>query len=219
MSGTWKMDCHVHTLYSHDCKTSLGQIIGACEKKKLDAIAVTDHNSICGAIELKRIAPFMVVIGEEISTKQGEIIGYFLTEEIPPGLEAKESMTLIKEQGGLVCVPHPFDRMRKSVLERDFLQKHIDLIDIIEVFNSRNLFLKDNSRALSLAEAHKKRKTVGSDAHSIFEIGSSHVECRPFYNASSFLASIQRGVFCCKRSSFLVHFYTKWYKFMNKLKE
>jgi len=132
-----RADLHVHTIYSGDCNTSLEQTIARCLDVGINCIAITDHNTIAGAVEMKRIAPFPVIVGNEIETSTGEIIGYFLAEEIPKGLPAAETARMIKEQGGLVCIPHPFDRLRRSTIHRQTLEELLPFIDIIEVLNSR----------------------------------------------------------------------------------
>ena len=114
-----KADLHVHSEYSPDSESSLVDIIEHCTAKGINCIAITDHNEIAGAIELKNIAPFTVIVGEEILSSSGEIIGLFLTEHIPAQLSAEETIRRIKDQGGLVLIPHPFDRyFRPSAIAR-----------------------------------------------------------------------------------------------------
>ena len=116
-----KADLHIHSMHSPDSKTTAEQIVAQCQKAGIDCVAITDHNTIAGSLELKRIAPFKVIVSSEIHTGEGEVIGYFLEKEIPKRLSAKETVRLIKEQGGLVCVPHPFDDLRGSAIERNVL--------------------------------------------------------------------------------------------------
>ena len=104
----------------------------------LNCIAITDHNTIVGALEVQRIAPFKVIVGEEIGSSEGEVTGLFLKEEVPRGLPPVETARRIKSQGGLVSIPHPFDRFRRGVISRRGLDDLLPYVDIVEVFNSRN---------------------------------------------------------------------------------
>src|SRR5690348_18007819 len=113
-----KIDLHSHTRCSKDCVNDYDRIIAAVQRSGLDGIAVTDHDEFRGALEMKRRAPFLVIPGEEIKTNRGEIIGLFLQEWIPPGLDPLETVQRIHGQGGLAYVPHPFDEVRGSRLER-----------------------------------------------------------------------------------------------------
>ncbi|HUV53340.1 MAG TPA: PHP domain-containing protein, partial [Dehalococcoidia bacterium] len=135
-----KADLHVHTRYSPDSISSPEKIVQRCIDSGINCLAITDHNSIAGALETKRIAPFKVIVGEEILTNSGEIIGYFLTEEIPPHLSPEDTVKRIKDQGGLVCIPHPCDSLRpQSKLQRRALERIMPQVDLIEVYNSRTM--------------------------------------------------------------------------------
>ena len=105
-----KADLHVHTCYSVDCNTPLQRIVDRCLKIGINCLAVADHNTISGALKLKEMAPFKVISAEEIMTSMGELIGLFLTEEVPKGLSPEETIARIKSQGGLVGIPHPYGR-------------------------------------------------------------------------------------------------------------
>jgi len=190
-----KADLHIHTCYSPDSRAKIPDIIKRCLKIGLGCIAITDHNTIKGALEAKEEAPFLVIVGEEIRTREGEIIGYFLQEEIPPGLSPEETARLIKEQGGLVCIPHPFDSIRRSsALKFEALCRIIDQVDIIEAFNARTFFPWDRKRALKLAEERNLPVSAGSDAHHPSEIGRMWMELPPFENSPrNFLEALRRG--------------------------
>src|SRR5207248_9693577 len=129
-----RIDLHSHTLCSKDSCNEYDRIISAVLDCGLDGIAVTDHNELHGALELQKVAPFLVIPGEEIKTSRGEIIGLFLKEWIPPGLEPIETVERIHEQGGVAYVPHPFDEFRGSRIERGALEEVTPYIDILEVF-------------------------------------------------------------------------------------
>jgi predicted metal-dependent phosphoesterase TrpH len=203
-----KADLHVHTRYSPDSISSPEHIVRRCLDIGINCLAITDHNSIAGALETKRIAPFKVIVGEEILTSQGEIIGYFLTKEILPHLTPEETVQRIKAQGGLVCVPHPCDRLRpQSRLQRRALERIMPHVDLIEIFNSRTLLLRDTERARQLANKHSLPGTAGSDAHVVQEVGRSFVEMSEFNDAEQFRKALTQGKITGNRTSMLIHFY------------
>ena len=202
-----RADLHVHTCHSPDSISSIDAIVERCLKIGIDCLAVTDHNSIRGALELKGVAPFKVIVGEEVLSTSGEIIGFFLTEEVPHRLTPEETVARIKAQGGLVCIPHPFDRFRPhSRLRRAALESIASSVDLIEVFNSRTLILQDSARALKFARSHGLPGTVGSDAHVIQEIGKSYIELPEFSDAEGFLLALGQGRAFTHRTSPLIHF-------------
>jgi predicted metal-dependent phosphoesterase TrpH len=205
-----RCDLHIHTMRSPDSKTTLEQIISRCKKTGIDCIAVTDHNTIAGAVELKRIAPFKVIISSEIHTMDGEVIGYFLSEEIPGKLPALETVRLIKEQGGLVCVPHPFDTMRGSAIERRALDEILSVVDIIETFNARSINHRHNTMARQFAAQHKLIASAGSDAHTPNEIGKTYVEMPDFDGKDGFRNALAQGKIVGHYSSILVHVSSRW---------
>lgn len=203
-----KADLHVHTRYSPDSISSPEKIVQRCIDSGINCLAITDHNSIAGALETKRIAPFKVIVGEEILTNSGEIIGYFLTEEIPPHLSPEDTVKRIKDQGGLVCIPHPCDSLRpQSKLQRRALERIMPQVDLIEVYNSRTMLLKDAARASQLAQKHGLPGTAGSDAHVVQEVGRSYIELPEFNDAEQFRKALTQGRITGNRTSILIHFY------------
>jgi predicted metal-dependent phosphoesterase TrpH len=207
-----RCDLHIHTMHSPDSKTTPEQIIARCKETGIDCIAVTDHNTIAGSLEMKRVAPFKVIVSSEIHTRDGEVIGYFLSEEIPGKLPALETVRLIKQQGGLVCVPHPFDTMRGSAIERHALDEILSVVDIIEVFNARSINRRHNTMARRFAAQHKLTASAGSDAHTPDEIGTTYVEMPDFDGKEGFLKSLAQGKIIGKSSSPLVHLSSTWAK-------
>ncbi len=168
-----KVDLHIHSDFSMDGNMSPGEIIDIAKKIGLDAIAVTDHNNIEGGKETEKLAKGLIVfVGSEIKTERGEIIGLNLKKDVPPDLPLVQTCKLIKEQGGFVLVPHPFDRMRRGVGKG--IEKIVRYIDAIEVFNARTLLDRFNKNALKFAEEHKLPKVAGSDAHFGTELGSAY---------------------------------------------
>lgn len=200
-----RADLHTHTHFSRDGLTSPKVFVERCLQAGIDCVAVTDHNSIQGALEVQRIAPFKVIVAEEISTSEGEIIGLFLSEAVPKGLTPEETVRAIREQGGLVCVPHPFDRLRQSELREDALLRIVGDVDIIEAFNARTTLQRDNERAARFAAEHGKLMSAGSDAHTPGEIGLAHVEMPDFEGPEEFLAALGEGRIVGRRAIPLVH--------------
>lgn len=204
-----KIDLHNHTLCSKDCCSSYDTIIEAVQRSGLDGIAVTDHNELHGALELQRRAPFLVIAGEEIKTARGEIIGLFLRERIAPGQDPIETVRQIHQQGGVVYVPHPFDEVRGSRIQRAALEEITPDIDILEVFNARNALPRFNRRALDYARRHDLLAGAGSDAHTLSEYGHAYVEIPAFSTPAGFLDSMRRGTWRGRLSSPLVHVRTR----------
>lgn len=210
---------HVHTCFSSDCRMSLEGIIEVCISKKIDAVIITDHNTIRGAVALKNIAAnkLEIIIGEEIKTNEGELLGLFIEEEIAPYNSPERTIKEIREQNGLVCVPHPFDFFRNGKIKETALKRIIDEIDIIEVFNSRNIFNFGNKKALQFAKSIKKTQIFGSDAHTKNEIGNAIIEMKPFSSKEEFLLNLENANKQTKRSSTFVHLTTKYIKLSNVL--
>ena len=201
-----KADLHVHTWHSIDSGMSYDQLIKACVEKGINCVAIADHGTTKGARDLQKIAPFKIIICEEVRTPYGEIMGMFLQEDIPDKIPVAEAVKAIREQGGLVNIPHPFDRVRPSAFRNlKMLESIVDRIDIIEVFNSRSLFPGAESRARAFAEKHNKVISYGSDSHSPSEIGCAYAEMADFNTREEFLSSLSAAKLCGNKSSPLIH--------------
>jgi len=190
-----KADLHMHTKYSFDCTTTPQAIIRRCQKIGINCVAVADHGTIEGAQRVMEIAPFRVIVAEEILTPLGEVMGMFLTEPIPSNIPVDEAFRRIKAQNGLVCLPHPFDSMR-GINDRGFSQitELLPQVDVIEVFNSRAMrFANSNAKALAFATKHGLLKSAGSDAHTSGEIGHAYVEMPEFDDVDGFRHSLAQG--------------------------
>jgi predicted metal-dependent phosphoesterase TrpH len=205
-----KADFHIHSQYSGDCSTTLDQIILTCQKKNINCIALTDHNEVDGALKLKKIAPFYVIVGEEILTTSGEIMGLFLTRKIPRDISIEEAIKRVKDQGGLLCAQHPFDKFRSDALQADVMEKIKDQIDMVEVFNARTPLKKTTDMAREFANLHNFPVTAGSDAHAAFEIGGAYVELPEFNGKEDFLAALAQGKVFGHRASPLTHVTSFW---------
>ena len=189
-----------------DCCTPLERIVDHCLEIDINCIAVADHNTIAGALKLKESAPFKVIVAEEILTPAGELMGLFLTEEIPKGLSPEETIARIRSQGGLVGIPHPFGRSPFQNSNKLTSQEILSQVDIIEVFNSRTPFSGSSAKAWRLAEEHGKATSAGSDAHTIGEIGRAYVEMPEFNGPDDFLSCLSQGKIFGQRSNPLIHF-------------
>ncbi len=201
-----KADLHIHTEYSMDCITPLDKLIEHCLELGINCVAIADHGTAEGALKLNAMAPFRVIVAEEILTPDGEIMGMFLKETIPSGLSVAETVSRIRAQGGLVCIPHPFDRLRPSALGLSTLEKIADQVDIIEVFNARTLLLHNQAKARLFAEKCGLKQSAGSDAHTLSEIGNAYVEMPEFNGRDDFLEALARGKICGHRTNPLTHF-------------
>ncbi len=186
-------DLHLHTSWSHDCSIDVDELLEQAEAKGLGAIAVTDHNVFGGALEAVERARgrrLIVIPGEEVKTaEQGEVIGLFLREEIPRGMSFGDTVAAIRSQGGLVYVPHPFDRMH-AIPDPATLHRHLAEIDVLEVYNARLLFEAYNEEALRFARKYNLRPGAGSDAHVLAGIGTGAVRMRRFNGPEEFLVSL-----------------------------
>ncbi len=212
-------DLHMHTSWSHDCAVEPEELLDHAELEGLGAIAVTDHNVFGGAleaVELARDRDLVVVPGEEVKTgEQGEVIGLFLREEIPAGMSFGETIAAVKEQGGLVYLPHPFDRLH-TIPDSATLHRHLAEIDVFEVYNARLLFEAYNDEALRFAAKYNLTMGAGSDAHVLQGIGTGALRMRAFEGPEEFLLSL-RTAQVLRRPKSLV--YLQSLKWMAQAKE
>jgi len=187
-------DLHMHTNWSHDCSIDAAELVDHAEAEGLGAIAVTDHNVFGGALEaadLARDRDLIVIRGEEVKTDgQGEVIGLFLDDEIPRGLSFGETIAAIREQGGLVYIPHPFDRMH-AIPNPPTLHRHLADVDVLEVYNARLLFEAYNDEALRFARKYNLTMGAGSDAHVLQGVGTGAVRMRAFHDPEEFMLSLR----------------------------
>jgi predicted metal-dependent phosphoesterase TrpH len=184
----------MHTSWSHDCSVEPAELVARAQEIGLGAIAVTDHNAFGGALEAAELARgrgLLVIPGEEVKTDgQGEVIGLFLTEEIPRGLSFADTVAAIRAQGGLVYLPHPFDR-RHTIPDPSTLHRHLADIDVFEVYNARLLFETYNDEALRFARKYNLTMGAGSDAHVLPGIGTGALRMRSFRSPEELLISLR----------------------------
>jgi predicted metal-dependent phosphoesterase TrpH len=209
-----EVDLHMHTDHSDDCATPVEVLLASAREQGLGAIAVTDHNEISGALEAKAQAarsgphpplhpPVKVIVGEEVKTaSEGEVIGLFIKEKIPRGLSLPETIAEIKRQGGIVYVPHPFDRMH-SVPDYEHLLKVLDDVDAIEVFNPRVAISAFNEEAARFAAKYRITAGAGSDSHVAQGLGSVRIRMRDFDGPQEFLQSLRDAEILTRPSSLL----------------
>jgi predicted metal-dependent phosphoesterase TrpH len=208
-----RADLHCHTLASRDSLSTPAQLVSGCRRAGIDCLAITDHNCLTRLeVDDVRIIP-----AEEIMTTAGEIIGLFLTQEIPAGLAPMEAITRIKAQGGIVYLPHPFDHFRRSSrMDPAALVEIAPHVDAVEVLNARNLWAKDDRRARLWAAERGLPMGAGSDAHTPFEVGTAYVELDDFASPAAFLESLRYARVAGRNSPFWVHFFSTWAKWTKR---
>ena len=208
-----KYDLHIHSRYSSDGVLDPEKIVRIAIKRGLNGIAITDHNTIKGGLEAKRYEneDFKVIVGSEISTDRGEIIGLFLSEEIKSN-DVQDVISEIKDQNGIIIIPHPFDELRHSAFHPT--EEDTKFIDCIEGFNSRCVFQKYNENAIGFAKNHNLLITAGSDAHFLNEVGNAGIITKTEDIREAILKS-DVGIFG-KRSPLVNHGLTKALKLWRK---
>ena len=192
--GHVRVDLHTHTMWSGDSTTTPEEFEQAVLASGLDVVCVTDHNAIAGAIELRDRLAARVIVGEELRTAHGEIIGLFLTERVPMGIDHLDAARAIRDQGGVVYVPHPFDPMRRNMSERALYElAEADLVDAVEVLNAKTSLASLNRRAAEFAAEFGIVAGAGSDAHVPDALGAAFVQMPDFETPIEFLASLASG--------------------------
>ncbi|HET9591396.1 MAG TPA: PHP domain-containing protein [Solirubrobacterales bacterium] len=190
-----EVDLHMHTDHSGDCATPVDVLINTARDRGLGAIAITDHNEVSGALEARKLAEELgdikVIVAEEVKTaEQGEVIGLFLEEKIPKGLTMAETIAEIRRQGGLVYVPHPFDRFH-SVPDYEHLLDIVEEIDLLEVFNPRVALTSFNEEAVRFARKYRIVPAAGSDSHVAQGLGSVRQRIHDFDGPAEFLEAMR----------------------------
>jgi predicted metal-dependent phosphoesterase TrpH len=206
-------DLHMHTNWSNDCQIAVPDLLDHAEEQGLGAIAITDHNVFGGALEAAELArgrELVVIRGEEVKTDdQGEVIGLFLEREIPRGMSFADTIAAIKEQGGVVYLPHPFDRIH-TIPEPATIHRHLADIDVLEVYNARLLFEAYNDEALRFARKYGLQMGAGSDAHVLQGVGTGVLRMRAFDGPEEFLQSLRTAQVLRRPRSLLYLQSLKW---------
>jgi predicted metal-dependent phosphoesterase TrpH len=192
--GWVRVDFHSHTMWSGDCTTTPEELVEAIDDAGIDVLCITDHSTINGARDLADVLPCRVIVGEELRTGAGEVIGLFLTERLPFGISHVEAAQRIRAQGGLVYIPHPYDPTRHCLRE-DALDELLDLglVDGMEVLNAKTSLSSLNDRAAQTAAARDVPGGAGSDAHVAEAIGAAYLEMPDFDGPASMLAAMREG--------------------------
>jgi predicted metal-dependent phosphoesterase TrpH len=212
-------DFHIHNRFSRDSILSEDKFIRVALERGLTHVAVTNHNNVEGAIAVRDRAAALgvddrltVILGEEVSTSDGEVVGLFLQRTIPRGLTADQTADEIHAQGGLVSIPHPFDPFRASHIRPAPLEKlaAAGKIDMIEVFNSRVTFSRHNEQAADFAVRHRIPGIACSDTHSAFEVAMSFNALPAFETAEELREGLVENEWHGSRSTVLIHLTTRW---------
>ena len=223
-----RIETHVHTKYSNDSIQCFWLLYLKCKIKKIDVIAITEHNNVDGGLAFqkfcqKRCGKLQVIVGEEIFTDSGEIIGLFLKQNVMPGQTVENTIIEIKRQGGLVYVPHPYDLKRnKTVLKEKYIAEFKDSIDCIEIHNGRNISQEYDAMQKKISEKYGISAVIGSDAHTTLEVGRNYMECeyhRKILNSNDFKKCISNFEFhsCeCLRSAHKITAIVKLLKLIEK---
>ncbi len=203
---------HCHTAYSRDSLTRVEALLKACRQKGIDRLAITDHNTIAGALHAKDMDFERVIVGEEIMTTEGELLALFVQDEVPAGLPSLEAISRLRKQGAFISVSHPFDVLRKGHWKLPALQEIAPLVDAIETFNSRCLWPASNWQAQSFARQHGLRGTAGSDAHHLSEVGNAVLRLPAFEGAESLCRALDEAKASLRLSAPWVHFFSSYAK-------
>ena len=187
----WNIDLHMHTRHSPDAVLTPDRLVDHARRAGLDRIAITDHNTIDGALDAASRHPDFVIIGEEVDCRGGgHVIGLFLREAIPPGLPLLEIVDRIRAQGGIVYAPHPFAQLRHGHARGT---RFVDVADVVEVHNARAFLPAWNRRAADAARRAGLPAAAGSDSHFAHEVGNAFTRIPPFHDADSFRAALRHA--------------------------
>lgn len=207
----YKVDLHTHSQASPDGGISPEQYAKALESEKLDFIAITDHDRIDFALGLQKALGDKIIVGEEITTTQGEIIGLYLKQPISPGLSAKETAQMIHSQGGLVYIPHPFETVRRGI-QLEVLDAIVELVDIIEVHNGRALAQNFGAKAATWAKLNNKAGAASSDAHGYKGLGYSYSILNEAPSRGALVSNVRMTALARRRAPLYTLLYPKLHR-------
>lgn len=213
----FKVDLHTHSTDSPDGGITLAQYKHILDSGVLDYIAITDHNTIDTALTIQKALGDKIIVGEEIMTAEGEIIGLYLSKNIPAGLNPYETVKLIKDQGGIVYIPHPFETVRHG-LHPAALEKIQDMIDIIEVYNGRVFFQDRSEQAAVWAKLNQIIGAASSDAHGVKGLGSTYTQVPDAITQGNLLSLLSSGTPFARRPTMRSLMYPKYHRLRKKLK-
>ena len=214
MTALLRVEFHCHTSYSGDSLMKPERLLEVCRQRGIDRVAITDHNTIAGALRARALDPERVIVGEEIRTREGELLAFFVREEVPAGLSPSEAIARLRDQGAFISVAHPFDRLR-GYWRLPVLLSILPYVDAIETFNARCMWPGFNRQAQAFARQHDLLGTVGSDAHAAFELGRASLRLPAFHDADSLRRALAQAQPRVRLSAPWVHLvtrYAKWWK-------
>lgn len=214
----FKIDLHTHSDASKDGGITVDQYVRAIDHGLLDYIAITDHNTIDRALELKQALGSKIIVGEEILTAQGEVIGLFLKKVVDPGMALIDTVEQIKKQGGLVYIPHPLETVRKGLSMND-LDSIKDSIDIVEVYNGRAFAQNRGPQATTWARLNEKPYAAASDAHGAKGLGSAYTIIKAEPDNKTLATLVMEGHYSMQRPPLRTLLYPKFNRLRNKFKK
>lgn len=214
----FKLDLHTHSAASPDGGITADQYHRAIGTRLVDAVAITDHNTIDFALELRRKMGDAIIVGEEIMTTAGEIIGLFLEKAVKPGLTPQETIRQIKDQGGIVYIPHPFETVRKGI-HPAVLDELVDHVDIIEVCNGRAFFQNKSEQTVVWARVNGKTGAASSDAHGFQGLGSTYTSVPEMPAKDNLVTLLDKGIPMTGRPSVRALLYPKLNRFRKKVRK
>jgi len=213
----WNVELHCHTYRSKDSLSSPRALLEVCRRRGIDRLAITDHNVFAGALEAAALDPERFILGEEIMTTEGELLGYFMTEGIPAGLSPEETIDRLRRQGAVISVAHPYDYSRRGAWREEVLRPLLPRLDALEAFNARTYGGRPNDRAAELARAAGLPGLAGSDAHAPFEIGRGLTRLEPFTDTEGFRRSLRTAQLVTRHSPAWVHLVSRYAVLRKKL--
>jgi predicted metal-dependent phosphoesterase TrpH len=214
----YKVDLHTHSNASPDGGISEEQYRKALENNVVDYIAITDHNQLGTALELQRALGERIIVGEEIMSSAGEIVGLYLTQRVEPGLTPLETVKQIKDQNGLVYIPHPFETVRKG-LHPSMLEELVDYVDLMEVCNGRAFLQNRSTQAAVWARLNHKTGAASSDAHGYHGLGRTFTQVADKVDRDNLLELMAGGTLRTAHPSVRALLYPKYHRLRRKLKK
>jgi hypothetical protein len=214
-----RIEFHCHTIYSKDSLLAPRDLLARCVLAGIDRVVVTDHNGIEGALVAHALDQERVIVGEEIMTTEGELLAAFLKTRVAPGLSPRETVARLRDQGAFVSVAHPFDRWRKGGWNEEDLMAIVPFVDAIETYNSRCMQPADNRSATEFGRRHNLAATVGSDAHTAWELGRSVLLLPRFDTADELRAVIREGQAQTRWSPPWIHLSSRYARFRKEMAE
>lgn len=214
-SGLIDADLHCHSIFSPDSSNTLPKLIERAKLRGLSKLAITDHDTIRGAVKAQEIDPELIIVGEEVQTTEGELLALFVKKEVPGNLHPMAAIEELRKQNAFISVSHPFER-RRDGWNPDVLIKIVPYLDAIEVFNARCELRSMNDLAQAFAKKHGLAGTAGSDAHVLWEVGSARVTLPDFSTVDELREAIKKATISGKLSGGMVHLGSRWAWMMHR---